>query len=46
MRDPFEPLIPLNGCKGTHFPANYQIFMGKYFFFLLFRPHKALSLPS
>ncbi len=26
MRDPFEPLIPLNGCKGKHFPVNYQIF--------------------
>ena len=26
MRDSFEPLIPLNGCKITHFPANFQIF--------------------
>ena len=27
MRDPFESLIPLNGCKGTHFPVNHQIFL-------------------
>ncbi len=26
MRDSFEPLIPLNGCKITNFPANCQIF--------------------
>ena len=26
MRDSFEPLIPLNGCKDTHFPVNNQIF--------------------
>ena len=32
MRDPFESLIPLNGCKGTNFPLNYQIFLG---FFML-----------
>ncbi len=26
MRDPFESLIPLNGCKGTNFPVIHQIF--------------------
>ena len=26
MRDSFEPLIPLNGCKIKHFPINFQIF--------------------
>ena len=31
MRDPCEPLIPLNGCKITHFPPNYQIFQQKSF---------------
>ena len=42
MRDPFESLIPLNGCKGTYFPPNYQIFLEKYYFFLHFRPYWAL----
>ena len=27
MRGSFESLIPLNGCKIKHFPANHQIFM-------------------
>ena len=45
MRDPFESLIPLNGCKGTYFPPNYQIFLEKYYFFLHFRPYWALSSP-
>ena len=31
MRDSFEPLIPLNGCKGTTFPVNFQIFGQKSF---------------
>ena len=26
MRDPFESLIPLNGCKDKHFPVILQIF--------------------
>ena len=33
MRDSFEPLIPLNGCKVKHFPVNFQIF--SYFFMQL-----------
>ena len=34
MRDSCEPLIPLNGCKIKHFPANFQIFSR---FFMLYR---------
>ena len=36
MRDSFEPLIPLNGCKGTTFPVNFQIFGQKSFKVALF----------
>jgi len=27
MRGSCEPLIPLNGCKGTHFLRNLQVFL-------------------
>ena len=29
MRGPCESLIPLNGCKGTHFFSFHQIFLKK-----------------
>ena len=40
MRDPFESLIPLNGCKGTTFFANCQTFE---FFSLFFRGKSAIK---
>gem|GEM_PF-4932912 len=46
MRDSFEPLIPLNGCKGKHFPVNNQIFTQKSFDFYIFLLYNALTLPS
>ena len=42
MRDPFESLIPLNGCKGTTFFAHLQIFSQEN---NLFRLTKPISFP-
>ena len=36
MRDPFESLIPLNGCKGTTFFANHQTFTPFFCFLVVF----------